>query len=60
MSVVAGRTILPSIIQALERIANPRDPLALVIEEVSYKPFISLFNLTGLDQRYPQLQGIRE
>lgn len=59
-AVVAGRTILPSIISSLERISNVKDPLSLVIQEISYKPFISLFNLTGVDLRYPDLVGIRK
>ncbi|TDL22973.1 phosphoglycerate mutase-like protein [Rickenella mellea] len=57
---VAGRTILPSITGALERIANPNDPLSLVLEEISYKPFLSLFNITGIHAKYPDLQGIPE
>lgn len=57
---VAGRTILPSIIHYLERIADEKDPLRFAFQEISYKPFISLFNLTGLDERYPDISGIRE
>jgi hypothetical protein len=31
-----------------------------VYEGISYKPFISLFNMTGVAQTYPQLAGIGE
>ncbi|KAH8110497.1 phosphoglycerate mutase-like protein [Phellopilus nigrolimitatus] len=55
---IAGRTILPSIITSLERIANKDDPLSLVIQETSYKPFISLFNVTGITERHPYVDGI--
>ncbi|EJD08254.1 phosphoglycerate mutase-like protein [Fomitiporia mediterranea MF3/22] len=55
---VAGRTVLPSIISALERINNADDPLRLVIQEVSYKPLISLFNITNVTARYPELDGL--
>ncbi|KAF7351890.1 hypothetical protein MVEN_01150700 [Mycena venus] len=43
---VATRVILPSIFSALTRIANSTDPLKLAINGISYKSFISLFNLT--------------
>ncbi|KAL5531847.1 hypothetical protein ACEPAF_5410 [Sanghuangporus sanghuang] len=55
---IAGRTILPSIISGLQRIDNPNDPLSLVIQEVSYKPFMSLFNITEVTSRYPHLDGL--
>ncbi|KAI5119300.1 hypothetical protein M0805_008215 [Coniferiporia weirii] len=55
---IAGRTILPSIISSLERIANVADPLRLVVQEISYKPFISLFNITDVTERNPELQGL--
>ncbi|KLO05435.1 phosphoglycerate mutase-like protein [Schizopora paradoxa] len=55
---VAGRAALPSIIKSLERLSVPTDPLALVVQEISYKPYISLFNITGLDATYPELHGL--
>ena len=58
--IVAARTILPSIINSLERINNEQDPLQFVLQEVTYKPFISLFNVTEVDTRYPDLNGIRK
>jgi len=57
---VAGRSVLPSIIKALERISVAKDPLSLFVQEMSYKPFISLFNITGLDERYPEISGLRK
>ena len=59
-NLVAGRTILPSIVSSLERIANDADPLRLVVQEISYKPFISFFNLTGVTDRNPELKGLRK
>lgn len=57
---VAGRAALPSIIKSLERLSVPTDPLAFVLQQISYKPYISLFNITGLDASYPELHGLRE
>ena len=50
--------MLPSIISGMESVANSSDPTKFVFEGISYKPFISLFNMTGVAQTYPQLQGI--
>ncbi|KAJ7173054.1 phosphoglycerate mutase-like protein [Mycena crocata] len=58
---VAIRTILPSIFLSLTRIANQSHPLKLAccsLNEISYKPFISLFNLTGAAERDPEIAGI--
>jgi len=55
---IAGQTILPSIIQGLQGIVNSTNPRKLVLEAVSYKPFISLFNMTGVAQMTPQLSGV--
>jgi hypothetical protein len=49
---------LPSILDGLQSIADAKNPLKLVYEAVSYKPFISLFNLTGAAEMNPQLAGI--
>ncbi|KAA1471997.1 phosphoglycerate mutase-like protein [Dentipellis sp. KUC8613] len=43
---VAIRSILPSMFTSLQRIANSSDPLKLALDGISYKPFISFFNLT--------------
>ncbi|KAL5483059.1 hypothetical protein ACEPAI_8288 [Sanghuangporus weigelae] len=55
---IAGRAIVPTIIQGMERIANNSDPLKFFYEAISYKPFISLFNMTGLASEYPELAGV--
>ena len=56
--VVAGRAILPSVIEGMERIANNSDPLKFVYEAISYKPFLSLFNMTGVAETNPQLAAV--
>ena len=38
--------------------ANASDPLRLALNEISYKPFISLFNLTQAASADPLLAGI--
>jgi hypothetical protein len=50
--------MLPSIFSTLTRIANSTDPLKLVINGISYKPFISLFNLTEAAKTNPEIAGI--
>ncbi|KAL0960870.1 hypothetical protein HGRIS_005885 [Hohenbuehelia grisea] len=54
---IAGRAILPSILSGLTRISNSSDPLKMVYESISYKPFVSLFNMTGVAQQNPELEG---
>jgi len=44
---VAIRTIFPSIFTDLQRIANASDPLKFALDGISYKPFISFFNITA-------------
>lgn len=58
--IVAIRTILPSIFTSLKRIANASDPLKLALNEISYKPFISLFNVTQATAANPEIAGIGE
>ncbi|KAJ6597460.1 phosphoglycerate mutase-like protein [Mycena vulgaris] len=55
---IATRVMLPSIFSALTRIANQTDPLKLAINGISYKPFISLFNLTEAAKANPEIGGI--
>lgn len=55
---VATRAMLPSIFSALTRIVNETDPLKLAINGISYKPFISLFNLTEATKTNPEIAGI--
>ena len=59
-TLVAGRTILPSIFDGMQRITNQSDPLKFLYEAISYKPFISLFNMTGISGTYPELAGVGE
>ena len=42
--------MLPSVLTALNRIANSSDPLKLHYSSISYKPFLSFFNMTGVVQ----------
>jgi lysosomal acid phosphatase len=58
--VVAGRTILQSMISSLERIDYDGDPLQFLLESTTYQPFISLFAQTEMDKSDPTLKGIRE
>ncbi|KAF8589265.1 phosphoglycerate mutase-like protein [Ramaria rubella] len=44
---VAIRTIFPSIFTDLERFTNASDPLKFALNGISYKPFISFFNITS-------------
>ncbi|KAJ7165129.1 phosphoglycerate mutase-like protein [Mycena filopes] len=55
---IATRVMLPSIFSALTRIANGTDPLKLALNGISYKPFISLFNLTEATKTNPEIAGI--
>ncbi|KLO05866.1 hypothetical protein SCHPADRAFT_709816 [Schizopora paradoxa] len=52
--------MLPNIITGFQAIANASNPLKFVYEAISYKPFISLFNMTGVASTYPELAGIVE
>lgn len=40
--------MLPSILTAMQRIANASDPLKFHYSAISYKPLLSLFNMTGV------------
>ncbi|KAH9924627.1 phosphoglycerate mutase-like protein [Epithele typhae] len=46
---IAFRTMIPSVATAMQRIANSSDPLKLHYSAISYKPFLSLFNMTGVN-----------
>ena len=54
---VAIRTILPSIISSLQGFASG-GPVKLMLNEISYKPFISFFNVTQAAASNPLLGGI--
>ncbi|KII86633.1 hypothetical protein PLICRDRAFT_43271 [Plicaturopsis crispa FD-325 SS-3] len=55
---IAGQAILPTILQGFTRISSASDPLKLVYNAIAYKPFLSLFNMTGVAQMNPDLAGI--
>jgi len=55
---IAGRTILPVMLSELSSIADPTNPLKLAYQSLAYKPFLSLFNMTGVAQQNPQLAAI--
>jgi hypothetical protein len=56
---VAGRTIMHSIITALERIAFNGDPLQFLLIQTTYQPFLSLFHMTGVVDEHPEFKAIR-
>ena len=58
-SIVAGRTILHTIISALERIAFNGDPLQFMLVETTYQSFVSLIRQTGIVKMNPDVYGIR-
>jgi lysosomal acid phosphatase len=55
---IAGRTIMHTILTALERIAFNGDPLQFLLIETTYQPFISLFHQTGATDERSELKGI--
>jgi hypothetical protein len=55
---IAGRTILPSILSGFRDIANSTLKTKMVMNVASYKPFMSLFNMTGVAAKNQELAGI--
>ncbi|KIY49137.1 phosphoglycerate mutase-like protein [Fistulina hepatica ATCC 64428] len=55
---IAGRTVLPTILDAFQQIVAGEDGLKLVYVAISYKPFLSLFNMTGVFEMNPEIEGI--
>lgn len=55
---IAGQTMIPSILEAFDTIIDPNNAMKLYITAISYKPFLSLFNITGVAAANPQLAGI--
>ncbi|OAX39877.1 phosphoglycerate mutase-like protein [Rhizopogon vinicolor AM-OR11-026] len=55
---IAGLTLLPSILNGFADIANSTNPVKLSITAIAYKPFLSLFNMTGVAAANPSLAGI--
>ncbi|KAF7291246.1 hypothetical protein MIND_01268300 [Mycena indigotica] len=55
---IAGRTMLHTVLNSLERIAFNDDPLQLMVVQTTYQPFISLFHQTELVKEHPELASI--
>ncbi|KZT28838.1 phosphoglycerate mutase-like protein [Neolentinus lepideus HHB14362 ss-1] len=55
---VTIQIMLPNILAGMQNIANASDPTKLVYNAIAYKPFLSLFNVTGVAEAYPELAGI--
>ncbi|KZP07653.1 phosphoglycerate mutase-like protein [Athelia psychrophila] len=55
---IAGRTIMSTVLKALERIAFNGDPLQFMLLESSYQPLISILKMTELTKDHPELDGI--
>ncbi|KAF9646303.1 phosphoglycerate mutase-like protein [Thelephora ganbajun] len=58
ISTIAVRTFVPPLMDYIHRILNSSDPLKFAYTESSYKPFISLFNVTGVAQMNDTLAGV--
>ncbi|CAK5284958.1 unnamed protein product [Mycena citricolor] len=56
---IAGRTMMPTITDALQRMAAARDPLKFVAIETTYQPLISLFHQMDMTAVYPELAALR-
>ena len=52
---VAGRSALGAVVSALDRVAFDGDRAQFVLLAGTYQPFVSLFNVTGVESVY----GIR-
>lgn len=59
LRLVAGRTLLHTILTSLERISFNGDPLQFLLVETTYQAFISFFHQTGIANEHPNLKGIR-
>lgn len=58
MHLVAGRTVIPSTLSYMQRMGNSSDGLAFAVQAMSYKPFLSLFNMTGAAEVNSSLAAI--
>ncbi|KAF9783326.1 phosphoglycerate mutase-like protein [Thelephora terrestris] len=58
INTVAVRTFVPSLTEYINRIANSSDPLKFAYTAASYKPFISLFNVTGVAEMNTTFAGV--
>lgn len=52
--------MIPSLLEAFDAILDHKNPQKMFITAISYKPFLSLFNITGVAAANPQLAGIGE
>ncbi|GAA98808.1 uncharacterized protein L969DRAFT_76545 [Mixia osmundae IAM 14324] len=55
---IAGRTVLPDILGAVQGYTNATEPVRFSFLAVSYKPFISLFSMLGVTEQFPDVYGI--
>jgi len=55
---IAGRTMLHTILQALEHVAFSDDPLQFMLVQTGYQPFISLFHELDIVKENPELKAI--
>lgn len=58
LAAVAIRTLLPEIFWALGNMTKTSNKVKMNIQEVDYKPFISLFNVTNATLTDPDISGI--
>jgi hypothetical protein len=57
VAAVSIRTLLPDIIWALGNMTEPSNQVKINIQEIDYKPFISLFNVTNATVTDPDISG---
>ncbi|KAJ8597716.1 phosphoglycerate mutase-like protein [Rhizopogon salebrosus TDB-379] len=57
---IAIRTLLPEIIWALGNMTQPSNKVKMSIQQIDYKPFISLFNVTNATLYDPDISGIAD
>jgi prostatic aicd phosphatase len=58
VSAVAIRTLLPEVFWALGNMTKTSNKVKMNIQEIDYKPFISLFNVTNATVTDPDISGI--
>jgi len=57
VATVAIRTLLPEVIWALGNMTKTSNKVKINIQEIDYKPFISLFNATSATLSNPEISG---
>lgn len=55
---IAGRGMMGNILTSMAAIANTTTGSKIQHYSLSYKPFLSLFNMTGVVTEYPELAGL--